>query len=444
MKLLSTRKAYCIAFAVIFLFMLVCNCLTPYQADDFYYHFRVDNGEPMDSIADIIPSMIAHAEVLNGRLVAHSLVQLFEMPPKLLFNFVNSAVFMLLLVLMCRLVGFGELRQNAVALALVFGALWVFTPAVGEVYLWLDGSINYLWAMVFNLAFLLPYLRLFDTGEAMTPLWKKILFVIFAFLCGAFQETASTAAFLVAVVFMLLARHTAVGGRRRVGRVYIAGAAAAFAGLLFMATRSAELGVKSSSESFVSLYIGFGNMMSFFLRFAPGIGLFVVALVLCLVHGADKKRVVVASVFFLGFMCANGVMVLARIYPDRCACPALIFLVMANAVLLRELARLKYKVALTCFAALLCTSTLYFSVLGVADITSTFAQFKVNEASILTAIGNGEDEVLLPQLYATTKYSVAYSMIFPSTIDWVNDYLAQYYGIDHILGYDFYTEVFHR
>lgn len=443
MKLLSTRKAYIIAFAVIFLFMLVCNCLTPYQADDFYYHFRVDNGEAMDNIADIIPSMIAHAEVLNGRLVAHTLVQLFEMPPKILFNLVNTGVFMLLLMLVCRLIGFGELRQNAVALVLVFCTLWVFTPAVGEVYLWLDGSVNYLWAMVFNLAFLVPYLRLFDSGECINRLVKKLLFVVFAFLCGAFQETASTAAFLLAVVFMVLTRHTAVGGRRRVDWVYIAGAVASFAGLLFMATRSAELGIKSSSESFVSLYIGFSNMMSFFLRFAPGIGLFVVALVLCLLLRADIKRVVVASVFFLGFMCANGVMVLARIYPDRCACPALIFLVMANAVLLRELARLKYRTALTCLAALLCTSMLYFGILGVADITSTFAQFKVNEASILNAIAAGEDEVLLPQLYAKTKYSVAYSMIFPSTIDWVNESLAKYYGIDHILGYDFYSGVFH-
>lgn len=444
MKQLSTRRAYYIAFAVIFLFMLLCNCLTPYQADDFYYHFRVDNGELLDSVADIFPSMVAHAELVNGRLVAHTLVQLFEMPPKLLFNLVNSGVFMLLLVLICRLVGLGELRQNAVALVLVFCTLWVFTPAVGEVYLWLDGSVNYLWAMVFNLAFLVPYLRLFDTGEELTGLWKKLLFVVFAFLCGAFQETASTAAFLLAVVLMVLTRRTAIGGRRRVGWVYVAGVVSSFAGLLFMATRSAELGIKSSSESFVSLYIGFTNMMSFFLRFAPGIGLFVVALVLCLIHGADKKRMVVSSVFFLGFMCANGVMVLARIYPDRCSCPALIFLVMANVVLLRELAGLKYKTAMTCFSALLCTSMLYFGVLGVADITSTFAQFKVNEASILTAIDNGEDDVLLPQLHATTKYSVAYSMIFPSTIDWVNDSLAKYYGIDHILGYDFYTDVFHK
>ena len=444
MKLLSSRKGFYIAAAVIFVFMLLCNCLTPYQADDFYYHFRVDNGALLKNIADIAPSMKAHAEVLNGRLVAHSLVQLFEMLPKMLFNLINSALFLALIALVVRYIGFGELKGSAWGYILVFAALWVFTPAAGEVYLWLDGSINYLWAIAANLVFLLPYFVLYSDGREMKGAVKKIGFIVLAFLCGAFQETASTAAFLLSAVFMLLVRFSPLCGKRRVNWVYIAGTVASFAGLLFMATRSAELGVKSSSESFVSLYIGFTNMMAFFLRFAPGIGLYVVSLTLCIINHADLKKIAASAVFFLGFLCAVGVMVLARIFPDRCAAPALVYLVMANAVTLLELARGKYKVAFRCFAALLCTALLYFSVLGVADITSTFAQFKVNEASVLAAIDAGEDEVRLPYLYATTKYSVAYSMTFPSPLDWVNQYMADYYGIARIEGYDFYSGVFHK
>lgn len=423
-----------------FIFLLLCNCLTPYQADDFYYHFRIDNGELVKSVADIVPSMVAHAEVLNGRLVAHSLVQLFEMLPKIIFNIINSAMLIALVALIRRYIGFGVAHRSAWDSILVFAALWVFTPAAGEVYLWLDGSINYLWAIVANLVFLLPYFVLFFDDKVMTGKAKKIGFVLFAFLCGAFQETASTAAFLLSVVFMILVHHNA--SVKKINWVYIAGAVASFAGLLFMATRSAELSVKSSSGSFINLYIGFTNAMSFFLRFAPGIGVYVVSFTLCIINHADKKKITASMVFFIGFLCAIGVMILARIFPDRCSAPALVFLVMANAVTLLELSRLKYKTVFTCFAVLLCTAFVYFAVLGMADITSTFAQFKANESTILAAVEAGEDGVRLPCLYATTKYSVAHAMTFPSTLEWVNQYMAEFYGIGHIEGYDLYSSAF--
>ena len=86
--------------------------------------------------------------------------------------------------------------------------------------------------------------------------------------------------------------------------------------------------------------------------------------------------------------------------------------------------------------------TIYCGVLGSADIVSTFAQFKANEAAIIAARDAGEAEVLLPGLYGATKYSVAHDMEFPSSIDWVNGYLARYYGVQHIIGYDYYTQFF--
>ena len=33
-------------------------------------------------------------------------------------------------------------------------------------------------------------------------------------------------------------------------------------------------------------------------------------------------------------------------------------------------------------------------------------------------------------------------MIFPSPIDWVNECMCKYYGVEKIIGYDFYTEFF--
>lgn len=268
----------------------------------------------------------------------------------------------------------------------------------------------------------------------------KLAFIVFAFICGAFQESMSSASFMLAVVFMLLTRFYE---KRRTGWAYIAGAISSFAGLLFMATCPAETGVKSSAGSLVNFFGSFVNMMEYFRFFALLIAVFIIAFVLCLAKRAEAKKLILAGVFFLGFLAANGVMVLARIYPERCASPAAVFLIIADVMLLFELARGGSCVlALRCMAALLCAVTIYCGVLGSADVVSTFAQFKANEAAIIAARDAGEAEVLLPGLYGATKYSVAHDMEFPSSIDWVNGYLARYYGVQHIIGYDYYTQFF--
>ena len=439
MKLLSSKRAQAVVLVLIFLFMLIINFITPYQADDFVYHFRFDNGERVESVADIFPSLSAHAQILNGRLIAHFFVHLFELLPKAVFNLINAAVFMALLLLICRFVSCDLPRNRAVILLLSFFAVWVFTPAFGEVALWLDGSINYLWAIVLNLLFILPYCQLFmDDKRIKNPL-VGIGFILLAFVCGAFQETMSTASFLVTLVFVLAVRFYE---KRKVGIYYVLGVAASFAGILFMALQPAESVVKSSSVSFVTFYHSFLNMMGYFKFFWLLIALFVVVFALCSFSKVSKKRLLLSGIFFLGFLCANGVMLLAKIYPARCAAPAAVFLLITDGLLLNWLSELKYKNAVVCILLLLCVAAIFCGVLGTADIASTFAQFKANEAKIIQAAIDGTPELLLPELHGCTKYSVAYEMIFPSPIDWVNEYICNYYGVESIIGYDFYTDIF--
>ncbi len=438
MKFLSSRKAAVIVSALIFVFLFVLNCLTPYHVDDFVYHFRFDNSEPLEHIADIIPSMAAHAQLFNGRLVVHSLVQLFELLPKPVFNIVNAGMFVLLILLMERFIFFGQ-TGSALHILLIFCAVFVLMPVFGEVCLWLDGSINYLWAIIFNLLFIYPYFRLFSNGEKFTAPPAKLAFIAFAFVCGALQETMSSASFLLSVVFLLLTRFYA---KRRVTWEYIAAAVFSFAGLIFMATRPAEIDVKSAAVNIINLFISFVNMMKYFRSFAPLIAVFIVSFILCCARHADTKQLILASVFFLGFLCANSVMLLAKIYPERCAAPATVYIILADALLLTELARSGYALVMRCAAALLCTVCVYCAVLGSADLLSTYAQFKANENTIAEARSCGETEVSLPMLYGATKYSVAYHMACPSSIDWVNSYIARYYGVERITGYDFYSQYF--
>ena len=51
-----------LSYALLFFFMLVCNILTPYLADDFTYMFSFQSGERIRNLLDIFPSMLAHAQ----------------------------------------------------------------------------------------------------------------------------------------------------------------------------------------------------------------------------------------------------------------------------------------------------------------------------------------------------------------------------------------------
>ena len=78
-KVINSRKVYLSILFIIFMLMLLCNILTPKIVDDFSYHFSFATGERITNVFQIFPSMMAHAEKMNGRLIPHFFVQLFEM-----------------------------------------------------------------------------------------------------------------------------------------------------------------------------------------------------------------------------------------------------------------------------------------------------------------------------------------------------------------------------
>lgn len=255
MRIISSKKAYTVILVLIFLFMLALNILSPYHGDDFAYNFSFATGERIASFADIFPSLASHAHSMNGRLVAHFFVHLFTLFPTVVFDIVNSVVFIALLLLMRTFICAQQPRPKALVTLLIFFGVWVFMPAFGEVDLWFAGSVNYLWAIVFNLIFLLPYYKLFMGGNIIKNPLTGICFVIFAFICGAFQETMSSASFLMALAFVLAAYFYE---KRKFSMYYVLGVIASFAGLLFMALQPAESVVKSSFISLVSLFRSFG------------------------------------------------------------------------------------------------------------------------------------------------------------------------------------------
>ena len=147
-KLSPHDKWYVFVLAGIFLLMLGCNLLTPHIADDFGYMFSLADGSRIEHLSQIIPSMADHAKSTNGRLSAHSLVQLSMLFPAWVFDVVN-ALMCVGLVWGIEGLSRGEQKRSPLLAAALLCGIWFFLPAFGQVMLWQDGAINYLWSICF-------------------------------------------------------------------------------------------------------------------------------------------------------------------------------------------------------------------------------------------------------------------------------------------------------
>ena len=72
------------------------NLQTALIADDYNYRFIFGTAnQRVEHIFDIIESMRAHYHTMNGRLILHSLTQLFLLWGKPVFNVVNTVGYLL-------------------------------------------------------------------------------------------------------------------------------------------------------------------------------------------------------------------------------------------------------------------------------------------------------------------------------------------------------------
>ena len=156
-KSLSSRMFRLVA-GLVFCWMLLLNCLTPYLADDYTFAYAFDTGERLHSLPQLISSLVFHYHEWSGRVIVKFFAQGFTMFPKLLFNVCNAGMFMALgLVLYKLAVGRRSQKADWLALALIYAALWEISPVFGQTNLWMCGACNYLWATVGCCAFLLPW-----------------------------------------------------------------------------------------------------------------------------------------------------------------------------------------------------------------------------------------------------------------------------------------------
>ena len=421
---------FCLGF---FALMLLCTHWTDLIADDYRYCFSYADDTRIESVAQIFPSMAAHRQSMNGRVVPHFLVQLFLLLPKGIFDVVNALLCAALVWLLHEL-AVGKGLPNPVLACVLFFALWAFQPDFGQVFLWLTGAVNYLWCGVFSLLWLLPLVKSFrDDWTPGTAL--KVLYAVFSFPVGAYSENGT-----VALVAMWLA-FAAVDWfwfKKRPALWKILALAAMLAGFLYMMSAPAETVNKSAEMTVKVLLANFLETGRMYLRFWPLLLCFPLFYALALYRGVDLKTRLLALILLFGSLAGQFVLTFAMYCAGRSMNIALVLLLLSDAVLLARLYDLPGRnllIALCCVGGLLMVRSFF---IGLPDIRDTHALLQYNEDFITECAARGEKEVELWRPYARTSWSALEGLAYLNTedpADWPNVYMAKFYGVDRVIGY---------
>ncbi len=310
----------------VFSLALFFNSMTHLAADDYAYNFifleegaaqanGFVTGDRLSDFGDIIESMKAHYNTVNGRVLLHFFVQVMMLVGKPVFNLVNSLMLLALVFLMYLHCKGTDKRQSAVVFCMVALALWTFAPGLGVTCFWLDGSVNYLWGSVIRLSALLPFRYYFDTGSSKHPILLTAVMSVASLAAGATNENMSAVFVGLTVLYLVLYRLK--GYRIPIwGIVSSVFGIAGFAFMAFAPGTGVRMDAWGGIPKLKNIAILLSNMTDKIFPFAA------VAIILAIILAStskDKKKLnfAVPVIYIVGAFAGAAVMVVSNYFPSR-------------------------------------------------------------------------------------------------------------------------------
>ena len=179
------------------------NHRTPWVVDDI---LKGDGIKNLHSIEQLLERLWGFYFGWGGRVWGEFFALLFLKLPKEIFNYVNSAGYMLF-VLLIYLNMTGKTKISPLLLVLTNFLLFACLPAFGQDVLWISGCANYMWSSLIPLFYLMIMRFYYDTPNER---YNSVFFLIVYFLVGLFSgwsnENVSVALLVMAVGYMYFYR----------------------------------------------------------------------------------------------------------------------------------------------------------------------------------------------------------------------------------------------
>lgn len=424
---------------------LFLNSMSHLAADDFAYNFifledasdtsgGFVTGERLESLGDVVASMKAHYNTVNGRVLLHFIVQVMMLLGRPVFNVINSLV-LVIFVLLIYLHFKGKNKNHSAAIFLMAAlAVWTFVPGVGVTIFWLDGSVNYLWGSAIRLAALLPLRYYAESGETKHGIFMSVLMAFLSFAAGASNENMSAAFIGMTVLFILLYKFRGY----KIQPWHIVALAASVAGFLFMVLApgtGVRMEVWGNEPLWKMALLILYKMTEKLLPFCLICSL--LAIVLKRLQNSAKPDFSVAAIYIAGSVAGAAVMAVSSYFPERAWFGSVILGIAACGILVYQMGF--YSVT---FRKCVVVATLFWSVWGIASLGANAydayivdSQFDAREAYIAQQKEQGNYNLTLrlitPEKKRSPHYGVADISRYPDNRR--NRDMAKYYGIESVV-----------
>lgn len=431
---------------VIWCVMFILNRMTVYCADDFAYQYVFTNGSmkttdnPVDSFRDIFESMKAHYFYTNGRVVTHSIVQFFMWMGQSVFDVCNSAVYVILSVLIyIHCVGTNCKKHSALLFLAINLGLWTFLKCRGCVTLWTTGSINYLWTSTARLAILLQLRKYADTGVCRLPFLKAAIMVPLGFFAGATSENMSAVFIGMTVLFMIYCKVH----KYKLKAFMFTSVISAVCGFAFMILSPAN-GLRKNNladDIYASNFVyRIGVMLVHTVLNIGAVAACIIVLSLMLYYYNRKTgnySLSLPFIYFAGSLAGIAVMVVSPRFPGRVWFGIIVLALIALFSLFYQIDRLPKMFTAIALSAL-CVWTVICAAgftIEVRDIKTETDLVKNREKYIYEQKQLGNLNIELEPIESPEEYLPYYEHVDVKDDKdfWLNECMARYYGIDSIV-----------
>lgn len=430
----NSRILWYLCLSGIVIFFCALNFITPYVADDFKYHFSFATNERITSVLQLPASIYSHAFQMNGRLAAHFLVQFFLLLPKPVFNIVNSLAFGILLKKLLENSGVKkDSCFSAFLLLVVFCMYWLYLPAWGQVNLWVDGAVNYLWSMVTAVLVIAPYFSFFTGSPFLTTKYSGFLFCILCFVFGNFLENVSAAVIFGIILILFLNR---IIYSKKTPSVLLKSTICMILGYFLIYLCPAERANKAAKSNIHTLIKNFTRCTHKFIACGKILFiLWIILLIVALYLHLNKKTLLLSCVCILMALASNYILLFAAYYPDRSCNGTVLFLLQGVVLLTVELFHTKFRAAIGLIGCIFICMSLLPGWRGTKDIYRLYIQSVEREQTIQQEKSAGASTVYLVPYRTRTKYSAAHGLrdVMKDPTTWPNSSMAYYYSVDKII-----------
>jgi hypothetical protein len=432
-------------FFVIISVFLALNIFTPLVVDDYIYSLLGKDGGHAQSIFDILNFCKSYYLDWGGRIISHFFAAFWLFVGKPLFNIANTTVY-IFFILLLQFHSTGSIKKINVSLfVLINVALWFLVRAWGQVFLWLDGSCNYLWTTTLVLLFLVPFRKKSDDANYNLNSAQAIGFFVLSLLAGCSNENTG-----IAVLISLLGYFAIkIFRKERILLFEIVGFIGFLIGysvLVFAPGNEARFvgeGVTSSTSLFKNGSIDIKLLIYRFyrvtLKFAHrgGLLLFIVSLFAGTYILTQKKKIKIFTFFFLvaGFISAYSLIAVPPM-SDRAYFPMVVFLFITA---LNLLIQIKESINLPLLVKKLfwCSVCVIFAVsfiYALKDMLNVYTKFKERADWIISQREKGVlDNIEVTSIVSYNKHCALYEQEGADVGSLVyRDNIAKYYKVNSL------------